>query len=685
MKKVKKSLNKLITGLISYIYTNRLFLSYLVISVIGTIILRYYTVKGDYFFGSLITNIGIILLVGAFGYLIKPKNQFKYFFIWIIFFTALEVINSIYYMFYTNFASLAEISSVSQLETVSDSVITQLRLIDFIYVLQPIIFYYIHKHLKTSPYYNLIGKVENKKNMVIATLISAGVFLIFTFATATGTDYSRLSKQWDRPYIVERFGILMYQANDVFQTIQPRINSLFGQEEAMQMVDDYFNDDSKEKYNETNKYSNILKGMNVIYIHMESMQNFLMDLEFNGEKVTPNLQQIADEGMFFSNFYPQVSIGTSSDAEYITQTGLLPSLNGTVFVNYSNNTFNTLVGKLKDEGYYTFSMHGNLPAMWNRSKVHPKFGYTDMIYKESFTFNDDSKDPNNTDWIGLGINDKLFFEQGVQKLIDIENTHQNYFGTIITLSNHSPFAPNQAFTLDLTDYYTDEVTGEEKSSCYLCERDVGKYIVSSHYADEALGDFMRYIKESDNFNNTLFVFYGDHDAKMNYKDMNYLYNYDYLTGELKEETDPTYVTYDSFDHQLNKKTPLIFWTKNKKLAKKLHGEVKTMMGMYDLAPTLYNMLGIKENYVLGHDIFNVKDNNIIVFPSGNFLTNKVYYNNSKEEYKMLDDDTVFKSSDENPDLEQNYINERLEYSEKALEIGNALITYDLFKNRVKEE
>ena len=141
MKKIINYLNKLLTGLISYIYTNRLFLSYLVLSVIGTMILRYYTVKGDFFFGSLITNIGIILLVGAFGYMVKPKNQFKYFFFWIIFFTVLEVINSIYYMFYTNFASLAELSSVSQLETVSDSVITQLRLIDFIYVLQPIIKY----------------------------------------------------------------------------------------------------------------------------------------------------------------------------------------------------------------------------------------------------------------------------------------------------------------------------------------------------------------------------------------------------------------------------------------------------------------------------------------------------------------------------------------------------------------
>ena len=96
--------------------------------------------------------------------------------------------------------------------------------------------------------------------------------------------------------------------------------------------------------------------------------------------------------------------------------------------------------------------------------------------------------------------------------------------------------------------------GERVSSCYLCNRDIGRYIVSSHYADEALGDFINYIKESDYFNNTVFVFYGDHDAKMSYKDMNYLYNYDYLTGELKSEDDETYKKYDSYDHNLNKKT-----------------------------------------------------------------------------------------------------------------------------------
>ena len=53
------------------------------------------------------------------------------------------------------------------------------------------------------------------------------------------------------------------------------------------------------------------------------------------------------------------------------------------------------------------------------------------------------------------------------------------------------------------------------------------------------------------------------------------------------------------------------------------------MGMYDVQPTISNMLGFYNKYSLGHDIFEIKDNNIVVFPNGNWLTNKVYYNSQK--------------------------------------------------------
>ena len=671
---INKYFKKIKQFIVKYIYTNRLFLSYFILALCGTIIIREVTVGGPFNYKPLLCDIGFILLIGSFGYLFKPKNQFKYFFTCLILFTIIEVVNSIFYIFYEDFASLAQIGTLNQVETVADSIFVKIRLVDFIYILQPIIFYYIHNRLKISPYYNFIGKIEKKKDMALGTLLVGLGFLIITFATASGADYSRLAKQWNRRLNVERFGIIMYELNDAFQATFTKVNTLFGRDDALTLFQEFFNDEERNTYRTKNKYTGILEGYNIIYVHMESMQDFLMDLEFNGEEVVPNLKKLAKEGMFFSNFYPQIALGTSSDAEYIMLTGLLPSNGNTVFSGYANNTFITLPKILKeDRGYYTFSMHGNQAVMWNRKSIHPHLGYTDMYFKESFTFEDVK---GSDDYVGLGINDKLFFSQAIPILENIEKNNKNYFGTIITLSNHSPFEHHQLFTYDINDYYTNDVTGDTLSTCYLCERDIGKYIVSSHYADEALGDFISYIKNSEYFNNTIFVFYGDHDAKMSYKEMNYLYNYDYLTGELKDPSDPTYIPYDSFDHYLNKKTPLIIWTKNEKLAQVFSGQIDYVTGMYDVAPTLYNMLNIDNKYVLGNDIFNIKDNNVVVFPSGNYLTNKVYYNISTGEYKEIKNNII---------LDDEYIAKNLEYSDKLIEIGNAIIRYDLFNDKKESE
>jgi phosphoglycerol transferase MdoB-like AlkP superfamily enzyme len=211
---------------------------------------------------------------------------------------------------------------------------------------------------------------------------------------------------------------------------------------------------------------------------------------------------------------------------------------------------------------------------------------------------------------------------------------------------------------------------EDVTTNYLYNTAVGNYITSAHYADSALGEFVDYINNSDYFNNTVFVFYGDHDAKLTRSEMNYLYNYDYKTGELKSEDDPTYIPYDYYDHELNKNTPLIIWTKNKKLRSVLNGEVDYVMGMYDVMPTLGNMLGITNNYALGHDIFNIKNDNVVIFPNGNFTTNLVYYNNSKDQYKILKDGA---------ELSSDYISNLMKKTETILDVSNAIVVHDLIK------
>ena len=247
-------------------------------------------------------------------------------------------------------------------------------------------------------------------------------------------------------------------------------------------------------------------------------------------------------------------------------------------------------------------------------------------------------------------------------------------GTIITLSNHSPFKyldKYGEYDMSTTFKSCDESNRcEEVTTDYLYGTAIGNYIMSAHYADQALGEFIDYINNSEYFENTVFILYGDHDAKLSRAEKNYFYNYDYKTGELKSEDDSTYINYDYYDHELNKKTPLIIWTKNAKLRSILNGKVDYVMGMYDVMPTIGNMLGIENKFAFGHDIFNIKNENTVVFPNGNFVSNLIYYNNSTGQSKIIKDGA---------ELSTNYISDLIAKTENILEVSNAIVVHDLIK------
>jgi phosphoglycerol transferase MdoB-like AlkP superfamily enzyme len=99
------------------------------------------------------------------------------------------------------------------------------------------------------------------------------------------------------------------------------------------------------------------------------------------------------------------------------------------------------------------------------------------------------------------------------------------------------------------------------------------------------------------------------------------------------------------------------------------------MGMIDVLPTVGNMLGIDPVYALGTDIFEIKNDNIVVFPNGNFLTDKVYYYSSKGDYRLLNNTTG------NLTLDGNYISDRIKYTEDILQVSNNIIVYDLIKEQ----
>ena len=225
LKKIRKKVSK-------YLSTNRLFITFVIFSALETVLVRNYTIKNTFDYKPFICDLAIIIIIGSLGYFIKPKKQFRYYFIWLVIFTTMCVVNSIYFVFYNSFASFSLLSELGLVGAVGDSLVEKFRVKDFIYIIFPVLYILLHVNLKKGSYYAFVGKVEKSKKMFGTTILVGVLVLVFTVVNITGTDVSRLVKQWNRVYIVERFGIILYQGNDLIQSLTPKINSLFGYDEA---------------------------------------------------------------------------------------------------------------------------------------------------------------------------------------------------------------------------------------------------------------------------------------------------------------------------------------------------------------------------------------------------------------------------------------------------------------------
>ena len=655
---------------INYSKTNILFFSFVLTSVINSTMLRMFTVKNGLSISPILADTAVVIFIGSICYFLKPKHQFKYLFTVSIIFTLLCIINSVYYTNYVSFSSVSLLKAAGQLGGVKDSVTNLLQARDFYYLFQIVALLFVHEFLKRKGYYKRVEKIEVGKVRFLNTVVSGLIILGFFISTLTGTDISRLSKQWNPEYIVMKYGIYTYHINDLVTNIKSSLNPLFGYDKAAAEFREFY---SEEREDKTNEYTNILQGKNIIAIHAESVQNWVINTTINGKEITPNLNKLAKEGLYFSNFYAQESTGTSSDSEFTYASSLLPASKGTVFVNYYDRKYVTLQNMLKEKGYYTFSMHGNNCSFWNRKLAYESIGYDRFYcYTNDYTIDDT---------VGLGLSDKSFFRQSVEILKGIKQDNKNYYGTMIMLSNHTPFNNNGEPFSDFDVKYhfqkLNEETGEYEDATwdYLSGKKLGYYIQSVHYADEALGELIQYLEDNNLMEDTILVLYGDHDAKVKKSDYNFYYNFNPETGEMYDKDDERYDEVDYYDYELNRKVPLIMWTSDSKLKNKFKGEVTKVMGMYDVQPTLANMLGVKSKYALGHDIFSI-DENVVVFPDGNWLTDKMYYNRSKDQGKMLDI---------NETVGSDYINYYNDYSDKLITVSNSIITYDLILKTEEQE
>ena len=623
--------------------------------------MRAFTVKNFTAISPILADFTIIVVVGAFGYLFKKKHRFKYYMLWTIIFTATCLINSIYYSNYVSFTSFSLLATSLQVFGVGDALNTIIEIKDFTYLLAPIILLIVRKRYRFTSYYDNISAGKSGRVTFYHALIVGLISFLAFMSTVTDTDLSRIYKQWNREYVVMKFGIYIYQGNDLIASLRPQISPLFGYDKAAKEVREYYAEYPSEK--KTNKYTNKYKGKNVIVIHAESIQNYLLDTKINGVPLAPNLKKLSEEGLYFSNFYAQESVGTSSDSEFTFATSLLPASNGTVFVSYWNREYTSIQKLLNDEGYYTSSMHANKGNFWNRAVMHEQLGYNKFYnYTDDFEINEE-------DIVGLGLNDKSFFKQSVEKLKKINAKHDKWYNLEIMLTNHTPFTGLlDSSDLDLTYHYNKtnaDGSTTEVINDYLKNKTLGHYFMTAHYADEAIGEFISELDEAGLLEDAIVVIYGDHDAKVKRSEYDYYYNYDPETDSKISKESEDYKEYTKYEYELNRKVPFIIWTKNDQQKK----EITEVMGMYDILPTLGNMLGIHSDYALGHDMFSVSEN-FVVFPNGNWVTNKMYYDSQSDEGYLLD---------ENSTISSDYIETLSKRAEKEVLVANNIIVYDLIK------
>ena len=620
---------------------------YIMGNFLNAIFVRLFT-TGHFQIRSIFFDLAFIICLAALSLIIKKKRRNTYYYLTTFLMVIICTVNSLYYNYYSSFVSVSLLATSVFVKDVGDAVVEMVvRPCDFIYLWLFIGLYLIIKKNKKEV---VSGKKVCLKGMKIAFCM-----LLIGCALPPYNSFSRLYKLWNRVMVFDSWGPYVYQVDDLVQSLKPTFNNIFGYDKALKDVNDYYAENKKNI--KRNEYSGIFEGKNVIAIHAESLQTFTLGLKFNGKEVTPNINKLASSGLYFNNFYAQVGVGTSSDSEFTYATGLLPSNNGTVFVNYYNNKFITIQNLLKDKGYYVFSMHGNVGDFWNRETMHMNMGYDKFYSKSSFTVDEE---------YGLGLSDESFFRQVVPMIKDIsENTVGPFYGTLITLTNHTPWKEANVYS-DYDVSMSFNLNGEIIKKKYLEDTMMGRYIKSVNYMDKAIGNFISDMDKEGLLDNTVIVIYGDHDARLGKRQFDYMYNYNKEEDSIYTYGEAGYKEFNDYDYELSKSVPFIIWSKDMESGK----TIDTPMGMIDVMPTLGNMLNIYNKYSLGQDIMSIKkEDGIVVFKDSSFITDKIYYSAKNNEAYTLS----------NGILPDDYISKRSEYADKIIEISNDIIVYDLIK------
>ena len=232
---------------------------------------------------------------------------------------------------------------------------------------------------------------------------------------------------------------------------------------------------------DSNVTKKVSQSYNVIFILVESYMSFTSDLEINGREVTPFLNALKrDSTVYYNgNMKENVTIGESSDGQFIYMTGLLP-LRSVITVSKARNS--VLPGLPKKLGRKSLMIIPTGAAMWSQDEMCRQYAF-DHLYS-SCDFNGGN---------GSSLNDEQVFQ--LSERID-KSTKQPFFSVILTMSMHQPYTKQIDPTFPIAD-----------SSI---PKDLACYLNACHYTDRQIEHYFKHLKQTGLYDNSLIVIAADH-------------------------------------------------------------------------------------------------------------------------------------------------------------------------------
>lgn len=455
---------------------------------------------------------------------------------------------------------------------------------DLIFVVDIILIMFIYR--------KVVNKINCKKKIGVSISLIAACFsilglyhYIFDIRDVSNGEVKFIQDDWEASWnTYTRVCYRSFLGNHIYEDYKTVLKLIKGvNEDEIKEIDEWLAWNKEDI--EDNEYKAIAKGKNVIFLQIESLENFVINEEVFGQEITPNLNKLIKNNIYFKNIYEQNNAGNSIDMDMMAASGVLPLGDVITYLNYPEVKYSSLPRLLNEEGYNTILTHAERAGDWNWAEA----GKSAAGYKTIWDINDYNID----EYAGFGLSDRSLYTQFVDKLSKEEGP---FLAVVPTLTSHGPF--------DIAEKYRELDLPTE-----LDQNRLGGYFQSINYADKQIGLFFELLEEKNLLDNTIVVIYGDHGGVHKY----------YM-----EDVEASNFEGDWWQEKDNK-VPLIICGSD--IPSKI---VESYGGQIDIMPTVSYLMGLDtKGYQMGRNLLNTNRDATVI--KGGIVVG----NPSEEEEEML--------------------------------------------------